>query len=211
MDEYAETVRQYVAASQAWQKAIEEYGPGAHNHRRDRLEQIVGNWGRFEPAQTQAAGKAATVDFRFRNGNKVSFEAREIHVGKLLADVKAYLQSNPNKLDHQKLAAIAAYDKAAAQYRSTALTAFQDVANALRALQSDADGLRTAVAAERTAAASLNLSQQQYQIGAINYLTLLNAQQTYQNAVINRVKAQGARYSDTAALFQARELNAVRV
>jgi NodT family efflux transporter outer membrane factor (OMF) lipoprotein len=107
------------------------------------------------------------------------------------------------KLDHQKLAAIAAYDKAAAQYRSTALTAFQDVANALRALQTDADGLRTAVAAERTAEASLNLSQQQYQLGSINYLTLLNAQQTYQNAVINRVKAQGARYSDTAALFQA--------
>jgi NodT family efflux transporter outer membrane factor (OMF) lipoprotein len=107
------------------------------------------------------------------------------------------------KLDHQKLAAIAAYDKAAAQYRSTALSAFQDVANALRALQTDADGLRTAVASERTAEASLSLSQQQYQFGAINYLTLLNAQQTYQNAVINRVKAQGQRYSDTAALFQA--------
>jgi outer membrane protein TolC len=107
------------------------------------------------------------------------------------------------KLDHQKLAAVAAYDKAAAQYRSTALSAFQDVANALRALQTDADGLKTAVAAERTASASLNLSQQQYQAGAINYLTLLNAQQTYQNAVINRVKAQGQRYSDTAALFQA--------
>jgi NodT family efflux transporter outer membrane factor (OMF) lipoprotein len=107
------------------------------------------------------------------------------------------------KLDHQKLAAIAAYDKAAAQYRSTALSAFQDVANALRALQTDADGLKTAVAAERTAQAALSLSQSQYQIGAINYLTLLNAQQTYENAVINRVKAQGQRYSDTAALFQA--------
>ncbi len=107
------------------------------------------------------------------------------------------------KLDHQKLAAIAAYDKAAAQYRSTALSAFQDVANALRALQTDADGLKTAVAAERTAQASLSLSQSQYQVGAINYLTLLNAQQTYQNAVVNRVKAQGQRYSDTAALFQA--------
>ncbi len=107
------------------------------------------------------------------------------------------------KLSHQKQAAVAAYDKAAAQYRSTALQAFQDVANALRALQSDADGLRTAAAAEQTAAASLNLAQQQYQLGGANYLSLLNAQQTYQNAVLNRVKAQASRYSDTAALFQA--------
>jgi NodT family efflux transporter outer membrane factor (OMF) lipoprotein len=107
------------------------------------------------------------------------------------------------QLEHQKLASIAAFDKAAAQYRSTVLSAFQDVANALRALQSDADTLKATVAAEQTALASLNLAQQQYQLGAVNYLTLLNAQQQYQNALINRVSAQAARYSDTAALFQA--------
>lgn len=107
------------------------------------------------------------------------------------------------KLEHTKRAAVAAYDKAAAQYRSTVLLAFQDVANALRAIQSDADTLKASAAAERTAAASLALVQQQYQAGAINYLTLLTAQQTYQNALINRVRAQAARYSDTAALFQA--------
>jgi len=45
------------------------------------------------------------------------------------------------KLEHTKLAAVAAYDKAAAQYRSTVLLAFQDVANALRALQADASAL----------------------------------------------------------------------
>ena len=107
------------------------------------------------------------------------------------------------KLDHQKKAAVAAYDKAAAQYRSTVLSAFQDVANALRSVQADAEGLSAAVAAEETAAASLNLVQQQYQLGSVNYLSLLTAQQTYQTAVINRVKAQAVRYSDTAALFQA--------
>ncbi|WP_421994197.1 efflux transporter outer membrane subunit [Reyranella sp.] len=107
------------------------------------------------------------------------------------------------KLDHQRKAAVAAYEKAAAQYKGTVLSAFQDVANALRALQSDADALRAQVEAERTAAASLRLSEQQYQLGGVSYLTLLNAQQTYQNAVIGRLKAQAARYSDTAALFQA--------
>lgn len=107
------------------------------------------------------------------------------------------------KLDHQRQAAIAAYERAAAQYRGVVLSAFQDVANALRAVQYDADTLRAQVAAEQTAAASLRLSEQQYQLGAVNYLILLNAQQTYQTAVINRLRAQAARYSDTAALFQA--------
>jgi outer membrane protein TolC len=107
------------------------------------------------------------------------------------------------KLEHTKLAAVAAYDKAAAQYRSTVLLAFQDVANALHALQADADTLKATVAAEQVAAASLALVRQQYQAGSVNYLTLFNAQQTYQSALINRVKAQGQRYSDTAALFQA--------
>ncbi|HQS14036.1 efflux transporter outer membrane subunit [Reyranella sp.] len=107
------------------------------------------------------------------------------------------------RLDSQRKAAIAAYERAAAQYRGVVLSAFQDVANALRAVQYDADTLRAQVAAEQTAAASLRLSEQQYQLGAVNYLTLLNAQQTYQTAVINRLKAQAARYSDTAALFQA--------
>jgi NodT family efflux transporter outer membrane factor (OMF) lipoprotein len=107
------------------------------------------------------------------------------------------------QLEHKKLAAVAAFDKAAAQYRSTVLSAFQDVANALRALQADADTLKATVEAEQVAQASLGLSQQQYQLGAVNYLTLLNAQQQYQNALLNRVKAQATRYSDTAALFQA--------
>lgn len=107
------------------------------------------------------------------------------------------------QLEHKKRAAVAAYDQAAAQYRSTVLSAFQDVANALRALQADADALTATTAAEQAAQQSLNLSQQQYSLGAINYLTLLNAQQTYQTALINRVQAQAARFSDTAALFQA--------
>jgi NodT family efflux transporter outer membrane factor (OMF) lipoprotein len=107
------------------------------------------------------------------------------------------------QLEHKKRAAVAAYDRTAALYRSTVLSAFQDVANALRALQADADALAATTAAEQAAQQSLNLSQQQYALGAINYLTLLNAQQTYQTALINRVKAQAARFSDTAALFQA--------
>jgi uncharacterized protein YfaS (alpha-2-macroglobulin family) len=91
--------RQYVRAAQTWKRLIADYGPGQNNYRQQRLDQIVGNWGQFEALQTQPAGKEATVDYRFRNGAKVSFEAYDINVGKLLADVKAYLTSNPGQLD----------------------------------------------------------------------------------------------------------------
>jgi NodT family efflux transporter outer membrane factor (OMF) lipoprotein len=104
---------------------------------------------------------------------------------------------------HKKRAAVAAYDQSAAQYRSTVISAFEDVANALRALQSDADSLAAATAAEVAANKSLDLSRQQYQLGAIPYTALLTAEQLAQQAAVTRAQAQAARYADTAALFQA--------
>ena len=106
-------------------------------------------------------------------------------------------------LEHRKRAAVAAYDQSAAQYRGTVLAAFQDVANALRALEADAEALKQQVAAEQSAQASLALVQAQYRLGAVAYINLLTAQKTYQNTVLTRVQAQAVRYSDTAALFQA--------
>ncbi|MCU1738607.1 MULTISPECIES: efflux transporter outer membrane subunit [unclassified Pseudomonas] len=106
-------------------------------------------------------------------------------------------------LEHRKRAAVAAYDESAARYRSTVIAAFQDVANALRALQADAETLNQQVQAEQAARESLDLAQEQFRLGAVGYLNLLTAQQTYQNAVLTRVKVQSARYSDTTALFQA--------
>ncbi|WP_248746021.1 efflux transporter outer membrane subunit [Pseudomonas sp. MWU12-2037] len=106
-------------------------------------------------------------------------------------------------LEHRKQAAVAAYDESAARYRSTVIAAFQDVANALRALQADADTLNQQVQAEQAAHQSLDLAQAQFRLGAVGYLNLLTAQQNYQNAVLTRVKVQSTRYSDTTALFQA--------
>ena len=106
-------------------------------------------------------------------------------------------------LFHRELAARAAFDQAAAQYRSTVITAFQNVADTLTALRTDAVALQKAVATERAAARSLDITRQRMQLGDINYLSLLNAQQTYQQAVINLVQAQANRYADTVALYQA--------
>jgi NodT family efflux transporter outer membrane factor (OMF) lipoprotein len=104
---------------------------------------------------------------------------------------------------HKKRAADAAFDETAAMYRSTVITAFQNVADALHALQSDAETLRAAVAAERAAFKSLEIARHQLQLGAIGYLGLLTTENTYQTALIALVQAQAARYADTAALFQA--------
>ena len=98
-----ENRRQYVKAAEFWRRVIKQYGPGDNNNRRQRLDQIIGNWGRFEPIMAQPAGPGARVDFRFRNGRKVSFEAREIKVAQVLADVKTYLKSRPPQLDWQKI------------------------------------------------------------------------------------------------------------
>jgi NodT family efflux transporter outer membrane factor (OMF) lipoprotein len=104
---------------------------------------------------------------------------------------------------HKERAAVAAFDEAAAMYRSTVITAFQNVADALHAVQSDAETLKAAVAAESAAFKSLEIARRQLQLGAISYLGLLTAQTTYQTALIALVQAQAARYADTAALFQA--------
>ena len=110
---------------------------------------------------------------------------------------------NGGALTAKRRAAIAAYDEAAAQYRATVLTAFQNVADALRALDLDALALKAQADAESLARESLDLATRQYQLGAVSYLALLDAQRSYQQARVGLVQAQAARYSDTAALFQA--------
>jgi NodT family efflux transporter outer membrane factor (OMF) lipoprotein len=104
---------------------------------------------------------------------------------------------------HRRQAADAAFDEAAAQYRYTVITAFQNVADALRSLQSDADAVNAEVAAERAAADSLAVSQREFRTGTISYLALLDAERTYQQARIGEVQARATRYSDAVALFQA--------
>ena len=104
---------------------------------------------------------------------------------------------------HQERAARAAYDQADAQYRNTVLAAFQNVADALRALQLDAATLRAQRNALKASSDTLDLARGQYKLGAITYITLLNAQRSYQQARLAVVQAQATRFADTAALFQA--------
>jgi NodT family efflux transporter outer membrane factor (OMF) lipoprotein len=100
-------------------------------------------------------------------------------------------------------AAVAAYDQAAAQYRETVLLAFQNVADALRALAEDARTLKAQAEAEAAARENRDLTEKQFELGGVSYLSLLNAQRQYWLAQFILIQAQAARFSDTAALFQA--------
>jgi len=104
---------------------------------------------------------------------------------------------------HRTRAAKAAFDQARSQYKSAVITAFQNVADSLHALQSDADLLKAALASERAANTSLEISRRQLQLGSISYQALLAVEQADQQARISLIQAQAGRLADTAALFQA--------
>lgn len=96
-----------------------------------------------------------------------------------------------------------ALTQAQAQYRATVVGAFQNVADALRALQADASAVAAASAAEKATGESLGLIRKQFEAGAINATQVLIAQQSYLSALVTSASARATQYADTAALFQA--------
>jgi NodT family efflux transporter outer membrane factor (OMF) lipoprotein len=102
----------------------------------------------------------------------------------------------------KRRAAIAAWEQFKAQYRSTVLTAFRNVADSLRTVESDALTLRAASNAENAAGLSLEITRRRLAAGDAGILDILTAELTYQTASMALVQARAARYSDTAALFQ---------
>lgn len=100
-------------------------------------------------------------------------------------------------------AAEAGFDAAAANYRETVLQGLRQVADALRALEHDAQTLQAQAAADATARESQRLVERQYALGSASYLQLLTAQQQAQQARMGLIAAQAARLTDTAALYQA--------
>jgi NodT family efflux transporter outer membrane factor (OMF) lipoprotein len=103
---------------------------------------------------------------------------------------------------HRRRAADAALDQAAEQYRAAVILACQNVADTLRALQTDAEALRASAAAEQAAQSTLDLARRQYALGSITQVAVLNAEQSYGQAELALLQAQAGRLADTAALFQ---------
>ena len=140
-----------------------------------------------------AGGAATDIPQLFARGN--TFWALSGNAAETIFDAGA--------LKHKQRAAEATFDQARAQYRSTVLSAFQNVADTLQALDFDAKTLRAASVSEQSAAEGLAIAKRQLALGQVTAIVVLNAEQTYQQALIARVQAQAGRYSDTAALFQA--------
>ena len=92
---------------------------------------------------------------------------------------------------------------AAADYRTTVIAAFQNVADTLHPIQSDAQLVEAASKTEQAMKNVLEISRRQYQLGQISYQLLLVAEQNYRQAALSLVQAQTGRLGDTAALYQA--------
>ena len=138
-------------------------------------------------------GAASQFDQMFRSGGPF---------WNLIGDVAAPLFDGFT-LQHRQRAAEQGLLQAQAQYRSTVIAAFQNVADTLHTIQSDADGLAACADAERAAKVMMEVTEHQYKTGYVNFLVLLAAQEAYQQSLITLIQAQSNRYGDTAALFQA--------
>jgi NodT family efflux transporter outer membrane factor (OMF) lipoprotein len=104
---------------------------------------------------------------------------------------------------HTERAADQALREAAAQYQNTVLQAYQNVADTLHAIVTDADALTATLEAERKAKVAMDLAHQRLDSGYGDYLTELAAAMVYEQAVLNEAQARAARLGDTAALYQA--------
>jgi NodT family efflux transporter outer membrane factor (OMF) lipoprotein len=104
---------------------------------------------------------------------------------------------------YQRKAAIDAYQQALANYRQVVLAALAQVADALDALQHDAEAVKAESEALNSSAENLRLINANYQAGTVNYLQVLIADYQYEQSQIGYVQALGQRYQDTAALFVA--------
>lgn len=107
------------------------------------------------------------------------------------------------QLWYKRKAAIDTYNQSMALYRQTVLTAFGQVADALRALDHDAQTLATEEQALATANDALHLVQTQYKAGTANYLDVITADAAFHQAEIAEIQASATRYQDTVALFVA--------
>ncbi|MGB6306315.1 MAG: efflux transporter outer membrane subunit [Steroidobacteraceae bacterium] len=158
-----------------------------------------------------AAVGVATADMLPQFSIDADLGSSALTLGKLLSPYTGFWDAGASltqtlfdagALLHKKRAADAALDQAAAQYRAAVILACQNVADTLRALQSDADALTASAEADRAARVTFDLAERQRALGTISVVAVLNAETAYRQAELALVQAQANRYSDTAGLFQ---------
>jgi NodT family efflux transporter outer membrane factor (OMF) lipoprotein len=106
-------------------------------------------------------------------------------------------------LQQKQRAAEAGLDRAAALYRSTVITAFQNIADVLQTIEADRRLFVAANRGEKAARLNLELTRKLLDQGQTSMLQMLSAQQMYAQASASKAQARAARLSDTILLFQA--------
>jgi NodT family efflux transporter outer membrane factor (OMF) lipoprotein len=106
-------------------------------------------------------------------------------------------------LQAEKRAAVAAYDQSAAAYRDVVLRGLQDVADVLRALDSDAAKLAERAHAADAARSQHAIAAARFEAGGVSQLALLDVERRLRSALLDRTQAVADRYADSAALLQA--------
>ncbi len=143
-----------------------------------------------------------TGDIGFENGRIANFFDASSLIWSIAGSLTQTIFDG-GTLRANKRAAQAALKAVVADYQSTILNDFAQVANALRAVQNDAQTLRYQQQAYVSAFRAYKLARWEYKAGSVDYTTLLTAQVQYQQSRLAVVTAQAQRYQDTAALFVA--------
>ncbi len=103
----------------------------------------------------------------------------------------------------QRRAAIDNYDAAVLQYKATVLSAFQNVADTLAALEHDAEILSSADMAAEASRTGFQETAARRRLGALPPSAERASEQQYLNAELDAIRATSRRLTDTASLFQA--------
>ncbi len=107
------------------------------------------------------------------------------------------------ELTARKRAAVAAFDQADAAYRDAVLQGLRNVADVLRALESDTQALASRSAQAAHAENAYRIALGRYDDGGMSQLDVLDAERQRLTASLARVQAEADRYADTVALLQA--------
>jgi NodT family efflux transporter outer membrane factor (OMF) lipoprotein len=108
-----------------------------------------------------------------------------------------------DELRAKRRSAVAAYEQAGAAYQEAVLLGFQNVADTLRALETDAIKLKERADAAAQARSYHDIISSRYEAGGVSFLALLDAQRKLRGARIDQTQAIADRYADSAALLQA--------
>jgi NodT family efflux transporter outer membrane factor (OMF) lipoprotein len=110
---------------------------------------------------------------------------------------------NGGALRAEKRKAQAAYDEANGVYRQTVLEAFKEVADALYAIEHDAQTLQARTEAASQAEAAFQIASDRYQAGGISQINLLDAQRQQLQTALDQTNSAASRYADSVTLIEA--------